>query len=135
MGDSTTDILDVSGLKIHEESDAVTRADKQADLINRNKIITLSLFVSIPHLRNQITSALDTRMTANPLITIQPEDILNIVCQMSSQSSLSPIDESSQLAQIDTSRSPPDKGKYQTPKNTPFCLLICYCTLSSCVAL
>ncbi|MBW0533605.1 hypothetical protein O181_073320 [Austropuccinia psidii MF-1] len=35
MGDSSTDIPNISSLKLHEESDAVTRATKQADLINR----------------------------------------------------------------------------------------------------
>ncbi|MBW0503090.1 hypothetical protein O181_042805 [Austropuccinia psidii MF-1] len=40
IGDSTTNIPDISGLKIAEESDAVTRADKQAELINQFVTIT-----------------------------------------------------------------------------------------------
>ncbi|MBW0538075.1 hypothetical protein O181_077790 [Austropuccinia psidii MF-1] len=58
-------------------------------------------------------------MAVNPSISIQPEDILDIVRQMSSQSSFSPIDESSQLARIDASKSLPDKGKYCPSPHTP----------------
>ncbi|MBW0492842.1 hypothetical protein O181_032557 [Austropuccinia psidii MF-1] len=92
--------------------EAIEAIENQIEVLDSNKIIMLSLFFSLPHLRNQITSALNTRMAVNPSITTQPEDIVDIVCQMSSQSSLSPIDEPSQLTQIDASRSPPDKGKY-----------------------
>ncbi|MBW0558908.1 hypothetical protein O181_098623 [Austropuccinia psidii MF-1] len=67
----------------------------------------------MPHVCNKLTSPLDTRIALNPSITIQPEEILDIVHQISSQPSPSNIDEPSQVAQGDAYRSPPDKGKYQ----------------------
>ncbi|MBW0533603.1 hypothetical protein O181_073318 [Austropuccinia psidii MF-1] len=101
--------------------EAIAAIENQIGTLDSNKIIMLSLFFSLPHLRNRITCALDNRMVVNPSITVQPEEILDIVRQMSSQSSFSPIDESSQLAQIETSKCPPDKGKYRPPSNSRPC--------------
>ncbi|MBW0528000.1 hypothetical protein O181_067715 [Austropuccinia psidii MF-1] len=100
-------------------SEAIEAIENQIGVLDANKIMTLSLFFSMPHLRDQITSALDTRMAVNPSVTIHPEDILDIVWQMSSQSSSSIIGNSSQLARIDTYRPSPSKGAFQHRMNTP----------------
>ncbi|MBW0468886.1 hypothetical protein O181_008601 [Austropuccinia psidii MF-1] len=60
-------------------SEAIDAVENQMGALDSNKIMALSLFFSMPHLRDQITSALDTRLAANSSITIQPEDILDIV--------------------------------------------------------
>ncbi|MBW0500249.1 hypothetical protein O181_039964 [Austropuccinia psidii MF-1] len=60
-------------------SEAVNAVENQMGTLDSNKIITLSLFFFVPHLRDQITSALDTRLAVNSSLHIRPEDILDIV--------------------------------------------------------
>ncbi|MBW0536415.1 hypothetical protein O181_076130 [Austropuccinia psidii MF-1] len=91
-------------------SKAIEAIENQIGVLYANKIMTLLLFFSMPHLQDQITSALDTRMAVNPSVTIYPEDILDIVWQISSQSLSAIIGESSHLARINTYCPPPAKG-------------------------
>ncbi|MBW0526965.1 hypothetical protein O181_066680 [Austropuccinia psidii MF-1] len=59
--------------------EAIEDIENQIGVRDGNEIITLSLFFSIPHLHDQITSTLDTRMAVNPSIAIHLEDILDVV--------------------------------------------------------
>ncbi|MBW0535338.1 hypothetical protein O181_075053 [Austropuccinia psidii MF-1] len=62
--------------------EAVEAIESQIGPLDSAKMITLSLFFSIPKLRHQITLALDTRMAASPSLDINVEDILDIVQQI-----------------------------------------------------
>ncbi|MBW0517982.1 hypothetical protein O181_057697 [Austropuccinia psidii MF-1] len=55
--------------RVIDLGEAVEAIEGQIGPIDSNKIITLSLFF-IPHLRDQITAALDTCLAANPSLTI-----------------------------------------------------------------
>ncbi|MBW0542359.1 hypothetical protein O181_082074 [Austropuccinia psidii MF-1] len=101
--------------------EAIEAIENQMGPLDSTKILTLSLFFSMPHLRDKLTSALDTRLAINPLLAVRPEDILDIVRQMSSSASSSIVDESSQLARIDATKPPLDhraRGQLKTPPRT-----------------
>ncbi|MBW0553543.1 hypothetical protein O181_093258 [Austropuccinia psidii MF-1] len=85
-------------IDLGEASEAI---DGQIGLIDSNKIITPYLFSSIPHLHNQITAALDTCLEANPSLTINAKDILDIVQQMNNKHLPASPEDSMQLSRID----------------------------------
>ncbi|MBW0514822.1 hypothetical protein O181_054537 [Austropuccinia psidii MF-1] len=57
----------------------------QIGAIERNLVTTLTLFFLAPQFHDQITNALDTRLAANPSLTVNSEDIINIVWQLNSK--------------------------------------------------
>ncbi|MBW0560505.1 hypothetical protein O181_100220 [Austropuccinia psidii MF-1] len=88
--------------------------------LDSSKISTLSLFFSLPHLHDGITSALDTCLAANPELTVNTEDILDIVQQLQGRST--PIDNegSVHLSKINISRAKPRSSQqYDPPNCTP----------------
>ncbi|MBW0485047.1 hypothetical protein O181_024762 [Austropuccinia psidii MF-1] len=98
--------------------EAIKAIENQMGTLDRTKILNLSLFFSMPHLWDKLTSALDTRLAINPLLNICPEDILDIVWQMSSLAPSSIINKSSGLACVDATRLPPNsrgRGKSNIP--------------------
>ncbi|MBW0471735.1 hypothetical protein O181_011450 [Austropuccinia psidii MF-1] len=83
-----------------ELGEAVESIENQIGPLDGNKFITLSLFFSVPHLQEQITAALDTRLAANPLMPTHSEDILDMVRQMSNATIKEPLDSSIDLSKI-----------------------------------
>ncbi|MBW0535509.1 hypothetical protein O181_075224 [Austropuccinia psidii MF-1] len=110
--------------RVIDLGEAVAAIEGQIGPIDSNKIITLSLFFSIPHLHDQITAALDTRLAANPSLTINAEDILDIVQQMNNKHVPTPPEDSMQLSRIEASRlgnkmrSASHQGNRTPPKST-----------------
>ncbi|MBW0538816.1 hypothetical protein O181_078531 [Austropuccinia psidii MF-1] len=90
--------------RVIDLGEAVAAIEGKIGPIDSNKIITLSLFFSIPHLHDQITAALDTRLAANPSLTINAKDILDIVQQMNNKQVLASPEDSMQLSRIEASR-------------------------------
>ncbi|MBW0538318.1 hypothetical protein O181_078033 [Austropuccinia psidii MF-1] len=84
--------------------EAVEAIEGQIGPINSNKMITLSSFFSIPHLHKQITAALDTRLAANPSLTINSKDILDIVQKMNNKHLPASPEDSMQLSRIEALR-------------------------------
>ncbi|MBW0472056.1 hypothetical protein O181_011771 [Austropuccinia psidii MF-1] len=82
--------------------EAIEAIENQIGAIDSNLITTLSLFFSAPQLHDQITNALDTRLAANPLLTIHSEDILEIFCQITSKCGKNNNDGSIHLSRINT---------------------------------
>ncbi|MBW0476476.1 hypothetical protein O181_016191 [Austropuccinia psidii MF-1] len=100
--------------------EAIEAIESQLGPLDSSKISTLSLFFSLPHLHDQITSALDTQLAANPKLTVNTEDILDIVQQLQGRST--PIDNegSIHLSKIDVSQAKPRTSQpYDAPNCTP----------------
>ncbi|MBW0468093.1 hypothetical protein O181_007808 [Austropuccinia psidii MF-1] len=103
--------------------EAVEAIENQIGPLDSAKIITLSLFFSIPRLQHQITSALDTRMAASPSLSINVEDILDIVQQMSGNNSDGQDEDSIHISKLEANKlsdnpRKPRSGSHQTP-STP----------------
>ncbi|MBW0583157.1 hypothetical protein O181_122872 [Austropuccinia psidii MF-1] len=78
--------------------------------MDSNLFTTLTLYFSAPQFQAQITNALDTRLAANPSLTVQSEDILDIVRQLTSkQSKTNEDDNNIQLSRINAQHSYPEK--------------------------
>ncbi|MBW0539770.1 hypothetical protein O181_079485 [Austropuccinia psidii MF-1] len=61
---------DQSGNIIWHEIALGEAIENQIGALDSNKIMTLSIFFSVPHLQEQITAALDTRLAVNPSVII-----------------------------------------------------------------
>ncbi|MBW0548354.1 hypothetical protein O181_088069 [Austropuccinia psidii MF-1] len=85
-------------------SETIQAIKSQLGPLNSSKIMTLSLFFSVPTMQTQITAELDTRLAANPNITINMEDILDIIQQVSNSPNQPANHDALQLLKIDTSR-------------------------------
>ncbi|MBW0514024.1 hypothetical protein O181_053739 [Austropuccinia psidii MF-1] len=77
--------------------------ESQLRPLDSSKIVTLSLFFSLPDLQEKITSALDTCLAANPDLTINAEDILDIVQQMWTKNAPAITEDTMHLSRIDSS--------------------------------
>ncbi|MBW0461265.1 hypothetical protein O181_000980 [Austropuccinia psidii MF-1] len=84
-------------------NEAIKSIESQLRPLNSSKILTLSLFFSLPNLQAPITSALDTRLAANPGLQINVKDLMDIVQQMRSRSAPISNNDSMQLSRIDAS--------------------------------
>ncbi|MBW0499297.1 hypothetical protein O181_039012 [Austropuccinia psidii MF-1] len=62
--------------------EAIEAIESQLGPLDSLKVSTLSLFLSIPHLHDQITFALNTQLAANRKLTVNVEDILDITQQL-----------------------------------------------------
>ncbi|MBW0574274.1 hypothetical protein O181_113989, partial [Austropuccinia psidii MF-1] len=91
--------------------ETIQAIESQLGPLDSNKVMTLSLFFSVPTMQSQITAALDTRLAANPNLQINMEDILDIIQQVSNSPKHSLNNDDLQLSKIDTSRVRPLKGK------------------------
>ncbi|MBW0509403.1 hypothetical protein O181_049118 [Austropuccinia psidii MF-1] len=78
----TTSLRDINQHAI-ELGEAVEAIKNKIGPLDGNKFITVSLFFSVPHLQEQITAVLDTRISASPLMPIHSEDILDMIWQIS----------------------------------------------------
>ncbi|MBW0564532.1 hypothetical protein O181_104247 [Austropuccinia psidii MF-1] len=67
--------------------EAIEAIENQIGPMDSNSFTTLTLYFSAPQFQAQITNALDTRLAANPSLTVQSEDILDIVRQLTSKQS------------------------------------------------
>ncbi|MBW0520133.1 hypothetical protein O181_059848 [Austropuccinia psidii MF-1] len=92
-------------------NETIKAIECQLNPLDSNKILTLSLFFLVPMMQDQITLALDTRLSANPKLAINMEDILDIVQQLSHSSGLPLNQESLQISRADASTLKPSKGK------------------------
>ncbi|MBW0503131.1 hypothetical protein O181_042846 [Austropuccinia psidii MF-1] len=99
--------------------EAVEAIENQIGALDSNKIITLSIFFSVPHLGEQIMAALDNRLAANPSMMIQSEDILDMVRQMSHSFPKSSIDSSLHLSKMDASNRNAERHKQKHRESTP----------------
>ncbi|MBW0535398.1 hypothetical protein O181_075113 [Austropuccinia psidii MF-1] len=104
-------------ININESIEAI---ESQIGTLDSSKIITFSLLFSLPDLQERITSALDTRLAANPTLAINAEDILDIVQQMRARSNTTVTENTMHLSRITASTSGP-KGDQSlfTPNQTP----------------
>ncbi|MBW0521498.1 hypothetical protein O181_061213 [Austropuccinia psidii MF-1] len=101
-------------------SEAIEAIESQLGLLDSSKISTLSLFFSLPHLHDQITSALNTCLAANPKLTVNTEDILNIVQQLRGRCTPADNEGSIHLSKIDLLRAKPRSSQpYDPPNRTP----------------
>ncbi|MBW0532137.1 hypothetical protein O181_071852 [Austropuccinia psidii MF-1] len=99
---------------------AIEAIESQLGPLDSSKISTLSLFFSLPHLHDQINSALDTRLAANPELTVNTEDILDIVQQLHGRSTPADNEGSIHLSKIDLSPAKPRLSQpYDPPNHTP----------------
>ncbi|MBW0477963.1 hypothetical protein O181_017678 [Austropuccinia psidii MF-1] len=87
-------------IRINKSIEAI---ESQFGTLDSSKIITLSLFFSLPDLQENITSALNTCLAANPDITINAEDILDIVKQMWEKNTPAISEDIMHLSRIDAS--------------------------------
>ncbi|MBW0568213.1 hypothetical protein O181_107928 [Austropuccinia psidii MF-1] len=85
-------------------SKAIEAIENHLGPLDSSKILTLLLYFSLLHLHTQITSALDTQLAASPELTINMEDILDIVQQMQGRSASIGNEESMRLSKIDVSQ-------------------------------
>ncbi|MBW0494813.1 hypothetical protein O181_034528 [Austropuccinia psidii MF-1] len=85
-------------------SETIQAIKSQLGPLDSSKIMILSLFFSVPTMQTQITAALDTRLAANPNLTINMEDILNIIQQVFNSPNQPANHDTLQLLKIDTSR-------------------------------
>ncbi|MBW0547305.1 hypothetical protein O181_087020 [Austropuccinia psidii MF-1] len=85
-------------------NEAIESIESQLGPLDSSKILTLSLFFSLPNLQAQITSALDTRLAANPGLQINVEDLMDIVQQMRNRSAPISSNDSMRLSRIDASQ-------------------------------
>ncbi|MBW0551145.1 hypothetical protein O181_090860 [Austropuccinia psidii MF-1] len=99
----TTALRNINQREI-ELGEAVEAIENQIGPLDGNKIITLSLFFSVPHLQEQITAALDTRLSASPLLAIQSEDILDMIPQMSNPLTRETLDGPIDLSRIESEK-------------------------------
>ncbi|MBW0534653.1 hypothetical protein O181_074368 [Austropuccinia psidii MF-1] len=101
-------------------NEAIESIESQLGPLDSSKILTLSLFFSLPNLQAPITSALDTRLAANPGLQINAEDIMDIVQQMRSRSAPISNDNSIQLSKIDASHHQTQSSlRMHTPVRNP----------------
>ncbi|MBW0489813.1 hypothetical protein O181_029528, partial [Austropuccinia psidii MF-1] len=98
---------------------AIEAIENQIGALYSNKIMTLSIFFSVPHLWEQITAALDTRLAANTSVRIQSEDILDMVQQMSHSSPKSLAKSSLHLSKMDASSRHAERYKEKHQESTP----------------
>ncbi|MBW0479996.1 hypothetical protein O181_019711 [Austropuccinia psidii MF-1] len=88
-------------------NESIEAIESQLGTLDSSKITTLSLFFSLPDLREKITSALNTRLAANADLTINAEDILDIVQQMRVKEIPAISEDTMHLSRIDSSTSLP----------------------------
>ncbi|MBW0540546.1 hypothetical protein O181_080261 [Austropuccinia psidii MF-1] len=99
--------------------EAIEAIGNQIGALDSNKIMTLSIFFSVPHLQEQITAALDTRLAENPSMTIQSEDILDMLRQMSHSSLKTSVNNSLHLSKMDASNRNIERYKQKHQESTP----------------
>ncbi|MBW0583837.1 hypothetical protein O181_123552 [Austropuccinia psidii MF-1] len=100
--------------------EAIEAIENQIGPMDSNLFTTLTLYFLAPQFQAQITNALDTRLAANPSLTVQSEDILDIVRQLTSkQSKTNEDDNSIQLSRINAQQSYPAKNKQREQEQTP----------------
>ncbi|MBW0533153.1 hypothetical protein O181_072868 [Austropuccinia psidii MF-1] len=87
--------------------------ENQIGPMDSNLFNTLSLYFSVPQFQKQITNALDTRLAANPSLTVHSEDILDIVRQLISKQSKSDQHDGIQLSKINTQQKKNNESKKQ----------------------
>ncbi|MBW0534067.1 hypothetical protein O181_073782 [Austropuccinia psidii MF-1] len=108
----------IARLTMPNEIEAI---ESQLGPLDSSKISTLSLFFSLPHLHDQITSALNTRLAANPKLTVNMEDILDIAQQLQGRSTPIHNEGSIHLSKINTptitKSSPPISSRSEEWKN------------------
>ncbi|MBW0531514.1 hypothetical protein O181_071229 [Austropuccinia psidii MF-1] len=99
---------------------AIEAIESQLGPLDSSGISTLSLFLSLPHLHDQITSALNTQLAANPELTVNMEDILDIVHQLWGRSTPIGNEGSIHLSKIDVSWPKPRTSQpYDSPNRNP----------------
>ncbi|MBW0526387.1 hypothetical protein O181_066102 [Austropuccinia psidii MF-1] len=99
---------------------AIEAIESQLGPLDSSKISTLSFLFSLPHLHDQINSALNTQLAANPKLTDNMEDILDIVKPLQGRST--PIDNegSIHLSKINVSWAKPRTSQpYDAPNHNP----------------
>ncbi|MBW0534694.1 hypothetical protein O181_074409 [Austropuccinia psidii MF-1] len=99
--------------------EAIEAIENQIGALDSNKIMTLSIFFSVPHLREQITAALDTRLAENQLVMIQSEDILDMVQQMLHSSQKTLVNNSLHLSKMNASNRNAERYKQKHRESTP----------------
>ncbi|MBW0559712.1 hypothetical protein O181_099427 [Austropuccinia psidii MF-1] len=99
--------------------EAIEAIENQIGPMDSNLFTTLTLYFSAPQFQEQITSALDTRLAANPSLSVHSEDILDIVRQLISKQSKNTGDEGIQLSRINTQHHFLPKEKQRQQEKTP----------------
>ncbi|MBW0535088.1 hypothetical protein O181_074803 [Austropuccinia psidii MF-1] len=109
----------ISWSSIVHYANAIEAIENQIGPIDSNLFTTLTLYFSAPQFQTQITNALDTRLAANPSLTVHSEDILDIVRQLLSKQSKNAEDESIRLSRINAQHHHSSKEKQQEQEKTP----------------